>query len=98
MAGRVAPKVLAVRLDSDGDVLLTGPALRALATASRSLHLLVSSSGVAAARLLPAVDEVLVFDAPWTGHPSPDVDPAALASLVTTLQARRSSAEASTGC
>ena len=60
--------VLAVRLDSDGDVLLAGPAIRALTTSSDTVDLLVSPAGAAAARLLPGVREVLVFDAPWTGY------------------------------
>lgn len=58
--------VLAVRQDSLGDVLLAGPALRALAAgADGPLTLLCGPRGEAAARLLPAVDEVLVHVAPW---------------------------------
>jgi len=82
-------KVLAVRLDSDGDVLLTGPAIRALAAGAERLDLLASPSGEAAARLLPGVDEVLVFDAPWTGFRPPAFDPVAVAGLVQRLAARR---------
>jgi heptosyltransferase-3 len=81
-------RVLAVRLDSDGDVLLTGPAIRALAAGAERLDLLVSSSGAAAARLLPGVDEVLVFDAPWSGFRPPAVDPVALLELVQLLAGR----------
>ena len=55
--------VLAVRLDSDGDVLLTGPAVRALArgAAARggSVDVLASPAGTAAARLLPGVRDVV---------------------------------------
>jgi heptosyltransferase-3 len=80
-------RVLAVRLDSDGDVLLTGPAIRALAAGAEGLDLLVSSSGAAAAQLLPGVDEVLVFDAPWTGFRPPATDPAAVLALVQRLTA-----------
>jgi heptosyltransferase III len=83
------PRSLAVRLDSDGDVLLVGPALRALAAGSRRLDLLVSPSGTAAAHLLPAVDEVLVFDAPWTGHRPPPVSPARFEELVVALRQRQ---------
>lgn len=82
------PRTLAVRLDSDGDVLLMGPALRALRSGSSRLELLVSPSGEPAARLLPGVDEVLVLDATWTGlDPSP-VDPAGLGALVEQLRSR----------
>jgi heptosyltransferase-3 len=82
------PRTLAVRLDSDGDVLLTGPALRAIRAGSRSLDLLVSPAGAAAGRLLPGVDEVLEFAAPWSGYAPPPAEPAALTALVQTLQAR----------
>ena len=61
-----APRVLAVRLDSDGDVLLAGPAVRQLA-ADAVVDLLVSPAGAAAAAMLPGVHEVLVADVPWTG-------------------------------
>lgn len=58
--------VLAVRQDSLGDVLLAGPALRALAAGAEGpLTLLCGPRGEAAARLLPGVDEVLVHVAPW---------------------------------
>lgn len=82
-------RVLAVRLDSDGDVLLTGPALRALAHGAERLDLLVSPAGAAAARLLPGVDGVLVFAAPWTGYQPPPVDPVAVHALVAELTERR---------
>jgi ADP-heptose:LPS heptosyltransferase len=57
--------ILAVRQDSLGDVLLAGPAIRALARAEGPLTLLCGSRGAAAARLLPGVDETLVWTAPW---------------------------------
>ncbi|MEE6282042.1 glycosyltransferase family 9 protein [Georgenia sp. MJ170] len=79
---------LAVRLDNDGDVLLTGPAIRALATQD-DVDLLAGPAGTAAARLLPGVREVLVMDAPWSGYRPPPVDPAALSELVDELARRR---------
>ncbi len=57
--------VLAVRQDSLGDVLLVGPAIRALARSGGPLTLLCGERGAAAARLLPGVDEVLAWTAPW---------------------------------
>ncbi|MEA2364263.1 MAG: hypothetical protein QOD71_3408 [Thermoleophilaceae bacterium] len=62
-----ARHVLAVRLDTLGDVLMTGPALRALRAAApgRRLTLLTSPPGAAVARLMPEVDETIVYDAPW---------------------------------
>jgi ADP-heptose:LPS heptosyltransferase len=75
-----------VRLDSDGDVLLTGPAVSALAASCGPVDLLVSPSGRAAAELLPDVREVLVHDAPWTGYQPPPVDRAATGDLLQTLR------------
>jgi len=81
-------KVLAVRLDSDGDVLLTGPALRALAAHNEQVDVLVSPAGVAAAHLLPGVHEVLVYAAPWSGYLPPPLDPEATQLLVRELAKR----------
>jgi ADP-heptose:LPS heptosyltransferase len=63
---------LVVRLDNIGDVLLAGPAVRAVAAASEHVVALCGPRGRAAAELLPGVDEVLQFHAPWIdpdGHP-----------------------------
>jgi lipopolysaccharide heptosyltransferase II len=56
--------VLCVRLDTIGDVLMTGPAMRALKP-GRRLTLLTSTAGAAAAELMDEVDEAIVYDAPW---------------------------------
>ncbi|WP_432533216.1 glycosyltransferase family 9 protein [Kineococcus arenarius] len=80
-------RVLAARLDNDGDVLLTGPAVRALA-ARASVDVLASPAGAGAARLLPGVDEVLVFDPPWSGFSPAAVDPAAVQDLVSAVRER----------
>src|SRR5215469_15455757 len=58
-------RTLVARLDSLGDVLLQGPAVRAVASSSRHVALLCSPRGEAAARLLPGVDEVLTYPAEW---------------------------------
>lgn len=57
--------VLVVRLDNAGDVLLTGPAVRAVAAHGDRVVYLCGPQGEAAAGLLPGVDEVIVFRAPW---------------------------------
>jgi ADP-heptose:LPS heptosyltransferase len=74
-------RTLAVRTDSAGDVLLAGPAIRALAGLG-PVDLVVSPAGLAAGRLLPAVAELLVFDPPWSGYRPPAVDAAAVAGFV----------------
>lgn len=81
-------RVLAVRLDSDGDVLLTGPAVRALAAVA-AVDLLVSPAGRHAGAMLPGVRDLLTFDAPWSGYRPPAVDPVAVARLVAALEERR---------
>ena len=62
---------LVVRFDSVGDVLLTGPAIRAVAAGSDRVTVLAGARGAAAARLLPGVDRVLEWTAPWI-DPRPD--------------------------
>jgi ADP-heptose:LPS heptosyltransferase len=57
--------VLAVRQDNNGDVLLAGPALRALAAGSSRLTMMCGPSGRAAAEALPDIDEVVCFEAGW---------------------------------
>jgi ADP-heptose:LPS heptosyltransferase len=80
------PHVLAVRLDNEGGVLLTGPAIRALAAGARFVTFLCGPRGKAAADLLPGVDEVLEFRAPWI-DPEPDpVDRTAIDGLVEALR------------
>jgi ADP-heptose:LPS heptosyltransferase len=56
--------VLVARLDNAGDVLLAGPAVRAVARDAPVL-LAVGPHGRAAADLLPAVDTVVELAAPW---------------------------------
>jgi ADP-heptose:LPS heptosyltransferase len=80
---------LAVRLDNAGDVLLTGPAVRAIAAACGRVTMLAGPCGVAAARLLPGVDEVMVWQAPWVAFDPPPVRPDTLAGLTSQLAARR---------
>lgn len=64
--------VLVVRLDSDGDVLLSGPAVRAVRAGCDRVVLLCGPRGEAAARLLPGVDEVVVWPCPWVdAEPGP---------------------------
>ncbi len=57
--------VLVARLDSDGDVLLMGPAIRAVAARAKRVTLLCGPRGRQAAELLPGVDELVVYRAPW---------------------------------
>lgn len=59
-------RVLLVRLDSMGDVLMSGPAVRAVAAAEDTeVWLLAGPRGRSAALLLPGVDELRVIGVPW---------------------------------
>ena len=74
--------VLVARLDSVGDILLSGPAVRAVAASATRVTMLVGRGRSAVARLLPGVDDVLEYDAPWVvAEPGP-LDPAAVDTLV----------------
>lgn len=63
-------RVVVARLDNLGDVLLSGPAVRAVAAAGREVHYLCSPQGRPAAAALPGVARVLTARAPWI-----DADP-----------------------
>lgn len=77
--------VLIARLDSDGDVLLSGPAVRAVASAARVI-LLCGPRGAAAGRLLPGPAEVVIWRCPWIDPEPPAVDPAEVEALVDRLR------------
>jgi ADP-heptose:LPS heptosyltransferase len=63
-------RVLATRTDGMGDVLLTGPAVRAVAATGARVTMLAGPAGAAAAARLPGVAEVRVARLPWIdAHP-----------------------------
>ncbi|MGB9279626.1 MAG: glycosyltransferase family 9 protein [Pseudonocardiaceae bacterium] len=66
-----AGTVLIARLDNAGDVLLAGPAVRAVAAHVEKVVMLTGPRGTAAAELLQGVDEIIEWCAPWI-----DPDPA----------------------
>lgn len=75
--------VLVARLDGAGDVLLAGPAVRALATSpSTDVTMLCGPAGAEAGRLLPGVSRVVQWESPWTVDPAPPVELAVLDRLV----------------
>jgi lipopolysaccharide heptosyltransferase II len=81
-----ARNVLCVRLDSLGDVLMCTPAMRAIkhARPDRTVSLLTSRSGAAAAPYIPELDAVLHYPAPWMKSSSPHapfIDAAMIQSL-----------------
>ncbi|HET7329072.1 MAG TPA: glycosyltransferase family 9 protein [Nocardioidaceae bacterium] len=81
-------RYLCVRLDSAGDVLLTGPAVRAVAAEAMDVTFLAGPLGTDAARLLPGVDEVLTWHCPWIAADPPQVDAGDVRDLVALLSER----------
>ncbi|WP_169795859.1 glycosyltransferase family 9 protein [Curtobacterium ammoniigenes] len=68
-------RVLVVRLDSFGDVLVCGPAIRAVAAApDTEVVLLCGPQGAPAGTLLPGVARVVVWGAPWVTESARPVD------------------------
>src|SRR5690606_29791641 len=65
------PTVLVACLDSSGEVLLSGPAVRAVAGSAQRVVMLTDPRGSAAARMLPGVDRVIEWRAPWTRDREP---------------------------
>jgi len=59
-------RLLCVRLDSLGDVLMSTPAMRAFRQSlGCRITLLTSAAGAAVAPFVPEIDDVIVFAAPW---------------------------------
>ncbi|MFC4105978.1 HAD-IIIA family hydrolase [Micromonospora zhanjiangensis] len=77
--------VLVARPDSAGDVLVTGPAIRAVAAGADRVVLLCGPRGRAAAELLPGVDELVEWPLPWIDPRPEPVDRAAVDRLVDRL-------------
>lgn len=74
--------LLCVRLDGLGDVLMTTPAIRALReTLGCRVTLLASRAGAALAGMIPEIDDVIVFSAPWMKPAAGRTDRAAIAKI-----------------
>lgn len=74
--------LLCVRLDSLGDVLMSTPAIRAFRqTQGCRVTLLTSPGSSALAGLVPEIDDLMVFSAPWMKPPARAADRAVLKEL-----------------
>src|SRR5918911_1912466 len=81
-------RLLCVRLDSIGDVLMSTPAMRALRQSlGCQVTLLTSAAGAAVAPFVPEVDDTIVFAAPWMK--ATGVRPTHDAGMIATLAARQ---------
>lgn len=72
-----AKKILCLRLDAMGDVLMTTPAMEALkeSVPGRTMTLLTSKQGKAIAESIPFIDDVIVYGAPWLKASADRSDP-----------------------
>ena len=86
-----AKNVLCIRLDSLGDVLLTTPAIRAVkeSRAGRRVTLLTSPAGAEAAALVPEIDAIVRYQAPWMKTDRMRADRAADRALIDSLRSKR---------
>lgn len=84
-------RILAMRMDNIGDVIMTGPALQAIRSAWPHSHLtlMAGPSGAQAAALLPWVDDVVPWRALWQDLGQLSFDPAREWQLAETLRQKR---------
>jgi ADP-heptose:LPS heptosyltransferase len=81
-------RVLVARQDNNGDVLLTGPAVRAIAAAA-DVTFLCGPRGAAAARALPGVNNVIVREAQWIDPEPRDIEYADILSFTEEIRSHR---------
>ena len=84
MSGRI----LVARLDNLGDVLLAGPAVRAVQASGAAVTILCGPKGRAAAELLPGVEDIVEFRAPWIDPDGHAVNDAEIDALLADMRAR----------
>jgi ADP-heptose:LPS heptosyltransferase len=84
-----AGHVLVARLDNDGDVLLQGPLVRAVAAGADRVALLCGPRGRQAAGLLPGIDEIVCWRAPWIDPAPRPVAESGVEALVEGLRGLR---------
>lgn len=85
-----ARNILAIRPDNIGDVVMLGPALRAVKESSPGAHLtlLASPGGATAAPLLPWIDDVIPWRTIWQDLGQLPFDPAREGELIALLAGR----------
>lgn len=80
-------KLLCIRTDNLGDVLMTEPALRSLkkAVPGREIHLLTSQAGSNAASMISVIDRCIIHDPTWMDK-NGNADPENLSELIVQLK------------
>lgn len=84
-------KILCVRLDTLGDILMTAPALAELKAQNpqRELTLLTSSIGAEIAPLIPEINKTIIFDAPWMKATIPYYNSVPVMKMINCLKKER---------
>jgi ADP-heptose:LPS heptosyltransferase len=78
--------ILCIRADNAGDVIMSGPAIRALKKfTGAKITLLTSRMGNLITPCMEEIDETLVYDLPWCGNKGPS-DESALLRLLDVLR------------
>lgn len=81
--------ILCIRPDNMGDLLMSGPAIRALKhTFNARITVLTSSMAAVITPFMPEIDEVLIFDVPWVKS-SVEAGPDNFNQTVEALKARQ---------
>jgi lipopolysaccharide heptosyltransferase II len=82
-AWQQAKRILCIRLDYLGDVVMSTPAIRALKQLLPDSHvtLLSSASGAEVARFIPDIDDTITYAAPWLKNSTPHHAKADLAMI-----------------
>jgi ADP-heptose:LPS heptosyltransferase len=63
---RDCKNILVIRLDNMGDLLMTSPAIRGIKESlACKITVLTSKMAVSVSKLIPCIDEVIEFNAPW---------------------------------
>ena len=88
---RQAAKILCIRLDALGDVLMTTPALRAIKETNpeSQLTLLTSSAGEKIAHLIPEIGKIVVYESPWMKASALRTDASPDFQMISQLRAAR---------
>jgi len=78
--------LLCIRVDNMGDLMMSGPAIRALKESlSCQLTVLTSPKGKELAKLIPNIDDILICNAPWVKAEHND-NPSDFLALVETIK------------
>ncbi|MDB4926649.1 glycosyltransferase family 9 protein [Mucilaginibacter sp.] len=81
--------ILCIRPDNMGDLVMTGPALRALKEAfGAKITVLTSSIAAGIAPFMPEIDEVMEYDLPWVKTGSV-IDPLVFNNVIAQLKERQ---------